>query len=189
MPSDAASTADITRLLKRWGAGEEAARDILIPLIYERLMVLAHSSLKSVPSLATLRPTALVNEAFLKIDNSRLDIHDRGHFYALAARVMRQVLVDRARSSSRAKRGGGQLQVTLSNIHGERDVDIDMLALDQALDDLARFHARAAETVQLSYLAGFSAAEIAEHLGVSPRTVERDQRFGRTWLRDRLFPD
>lgn len=189
MPSDSASTADITRLLRRWGAGEEAARDVLIPLVYERLKVLAHSNLKSVPALATVRPTALVNEAFLKIDNGHLDVRDRGHFYALAARVMRQVLVDRARASGRAKRGGGQLQVTLANIEGEAEVDIDMLALDQALDHLESLHARAVEAVQLSYLAGFGVAEIADYLDVSLRTVERDLRFGRAWLRDRLSLD
>ncbi|MGD8358032.1 MAG: ECF-type sigma factor [Lysobacterales bacterium] len=178
---------DVPGLLERWGEGDDAARDALIPLVYDRLKVLARGSRASVGRFDTLQTTALVNEAFLKLNSGFVDVESHGHFYALVARVMRQVLVDHARRSSRERRGGGWVRVTMSvSDIATNDPDIDMLALDQALEGLSQVSPRAVSVLELTYFAGLSAQKVAAGLGVSSRTIERDLRFGRAWLRDQL---
>jgi len=187
MGGDSYSTTDVSELLERWSAGDEVARNELIPLVYHRLKILAHRSMDSGGRFSTLQTTALVNEAFLKLDSGSFDIASHGHFYALVARIMRQVLVDHARRSSREKRGGGWVRVTMKI--GEvmaNDPNIDMLALNDALDRLAETSPRSVSVIELSYFVGLSIDEIAASQDVSTRTIERDLRFARAWLRDQL---
>lgn len=132
----------------------------------------------------TLQPTALVNEAYLRLAGSAdLRITDRKHFLALAARVMRQVLVEHARARQRVKRGGDPLRVTLgSDLVAAETPVFDLLALDQALERLARLSEQQVRIIELRYLAGLSVEEVAEVLGVSPTTVKRDTAMARAWL-------
>jgi RNA polymerase sigma factor (TIGR02999 family) len=134
-----------------------------------------------------LQPTELVAEAWLKLDHADLEPMHRRHFIALSARIMRQVLVDHARRRQADKRGGGWLHVTLSRLEHDPDVGaFDLLALDDAMDRLAERHSRAANVIELHYFGGMTADESAAHLNVTPRTIERDLRFGRAWLKDHL---
>jgi len=179
----------ITRLLKRWSGGEEDARAELLPLVYQRLRQLADRQLRGESPGHTLQPTALVNEAFMRLDRSDIDFNDRRHFYVLAAATMRRVLVDHARSRARARRGGGRARVTLGAADREQTApEFDILDLDRALAELERTHERVGRAIELTYFAGLEGRELAEHLDVSLRTVERDLRFGRAWLKEQLAP-
>ena len=186
-PSNAEeSRRQITRLLEKWGRGDRAAANALLPMVYDQLHRLA-KRLTGVPAGTGLQPTELIAEAWLKLDRGDLDAAHRRHFFALSARVMRQVLVDQARRRAAAKRGGDWQQVTLHT----RDLaaggePVDLLALDEGLDALARLNPRAAEAVDLHYFGDLDSVEIAEHLDVSERTVQRDLRVGRAWLKQRL---
>jgi RNA polymerase sigma factor (TIGR02999 family) len=178
----------ITRLLKRWSGGETDAREELLPLVYQRLRRLAEHQLQGETPGHTLQPTALVNEAFMRLDQGSIDWNDRRHFYALAARTMRRVLVDHARGRRRARRGGDFTRVTLSAAEREQTKDaFGILDLERALGELERNHQRVGEAVELTYFGGLEAQEVATHLGVSTRTVERDLRFGRAWLKEQLI--
>lgn len=178
---------DITVLLKRWSGGESGARDQLLPLVYQRLRRLAGQQLDREAPGHTLQPTALVNEAFLRLDRSDIDYNDRRHFYALAATTMRRVLVDHARARSRVRRGGEFTRVSFSSAEPSQPTDeFDVLDLDRVLADLEEAHQRVGKALELTYFGGLEAVEVAAHLGISSRTVERDLRFGRAWLRERL---
>ena len=191
--SDAPETPDgdlprreITRLLEQWGRGDRAAGHALLPMVYDQLHRLA-KRLTGVPAATGLQPTELIAEAWLKLDRGDLDAAHRRHFFALSARVMRQVLVDQARRRAAARRGGDWQQVTLHT----RDLagggePVDLLALDEGLEALARLNPRAAEAVDLHYFGDLESSEIAEHLQVSKRTVQRELRVGRAWLKQRL---
>lgn len=178
---------EITRLLVRWADGESGAAEALLPLIYDQLRVLARRVSGGAESAAALQPTELVAEAWLRLDQAELGPMHRAHFLALAARVMRQVLVDHARRRGAGKRGGGAVHVTLSGIANAAEPEaLDMLTLDEGLDRLARVHPRAAEAIELHYFGGLTGQESAERLAVTARTVERDLRFGRAWLKNWL---
>ncbi len=181
------TTDQITRLLGRWRAGEEQARDALIPLIYERLRTLAEREFHSERGDHTLQPTALVNEAFLQLDRADVDFNDRRHFYSLAARTMRRLLVDHARSKRRDKRGGDRVRVQLNEIDltGEGPT-ADMLDLTDALEELEGLNARVSLAMELMYFGGLNRQEVAEQLEISPTTLDRDLRMGRAWLKRRL---
>jgi RNA polymerase sigma factor (TIGR02999 family) len=179
--------AEITRWLRRWSDGETGAADSLLPLVYQHLHLLARRLVRQPASPVELQPTELIAEAWLKLDRGELDATHRQHFFALSARVMRQVLVDHARKRLADKRGGGWHSVTLSSAGPSPDKSpVDVLALDQGLSRLAEIHPRAAQAVELHYFGGLTDAESAEQLGVTRRTVERDLRFGRAWLKDHL---
>jgi len=181
------SNDQITRLLGRWRAGEERAREVLLPMIYDRLRAIATREFSSERGDHTLQPTALVNEAFMQLDRAEIDFNDRRHFYALAARTMRRLLVDHARARRRDKRGGEQVRVQLTEVDltGEGPT-ADMLDLVDALDELEDLNVRVSQAMELMYFGGLTRQEVADQLEVSPTTLDRDLRIGRAWLKRRL---
>ena len=176
--------------------GAPEAMDRLLPLVYGDLRRMAHRQLAAEPSGHTLSTTALVHEAYLRLaDQSRAEWADRGHFFAVAARVMRRVLVDYARRHRAERRGGaGQQRVALEDADGAgalvaaRRAD-ELLALDEALARLALVDERLCRVVECRFFAGLSEAETSEALGVSHRTVARDWRMARAWLHEALRDD
>lgn len=182
---------DITRMLHSWREGDTDARDALFAAVYEDLhrMAIARTGDRGD---ATLRPTALVHDAVLRLLGADVGYADRAHFFALASTKMRAVLVDHARARAAAKRGGGALAVTLSHADAQAAADADgrgefeVLALHQALERLAERDPRAAQAVEMAYFGGMSQPEIAVVLALSVQTVERDLRFARAWLNRQL---
>jgi len=178
---------EITGLLERWSRGDRDALAQLMPIVYARLHALADRAMRRERRDHTLQATALVHEAFLRLaDTSPPSWCDRRHFYAVAARVMRRTLVDHARGSAAERRGGGWHRVTLGDPESSRESPVDLLALDEALDELARLDARKARVVELRFFSGLSVAETAEVLAVSKPTVVLDTRLARAWLYSRL---
>ena len=177
--------ADITGCLQRWKAGDGAALDELGVLVQGQLRELAALRLRSERA-STLQPTALVNEAMLRLLGTEVDWRDRAHFFAFAALHMRSVLVDQARARQSQRRGGDQLQVTLSPELVDPAADLGILELHQALDGLAEVDADAARVIELSYFGGLQREEVAEVLGCSVSSVFRALRFGQAWLRQAL---
>lgn len=165
-------------------AADPPELDLLLPEIYDELRRLAASALRREQRAHTLQPTALVNEAYLRLARSPgLQIFDRKQFLAITARVMRQVLVEHARARQRIKRGASPLRVTLGEeLAASAPPLFDLLALDQALERLARLSDQQVRIVELRYLAGLSVEEVAEVLDVSPTTVKRDTAMARAWL-------
>lgn len=178
---------DISNLLRDWRGGDTGARDRLVALLYPELRALADRQLRGERANHTLQPTALVNEAFLKLSAlDRMDLRDREHFVRLAARVMREVLVDYARRRKAAKRDGGH-PVTLTGLDVAADTGgVDALALDGALDRLEKIDPEKARVVELRYFGGLSIEETAEAMGNSPATVKRHWQSARAWLFDAL---
>ena len=179
----------VSELLRAWGEGDRGALDALVPLVYSELRSQAQRALRREGVGHTLQPTALVHEAFLRlVDQRRAHWESRTQFFAVAAQVMRRVLVDHARTRLSAKRGGGAHQVTLADVgSGETNAtDVDVLALDEALGRLTTLDSAKARLVELRYFAGLSIAETAEALGVSPSTVDREWAVARRWLRREL---
>jgi RNA polymerase sigma factor (TIGR02999 family) len=175
---------EVSELLADWSKGDEAARDELIPLIYDELRRLAGYHMARERSGHSLQATALVNEAYLRlIDQRKVHWQGRAHFFALASRMMRRILVDSARKRRYAKRGGGQAQVSLDEamIVGQEGTP-DMIALDDALDRLAAIDPRKSQVVELRYFGGLNMEEIAEVLKVSAITVRRDWSTAKAWL-------
>ncbi len=175
---------DVTQLLLDWRAGDEVALGRLMPVIYEDLHRQAAGYLRHERVDHTLQPTALINEVYLKlIDQNRIRWRNRAQFFGVAAQLMRRILVDHARKRRRGKRGGGAIRVPLeaaAGAGGERDVDL--VALDGALDDLAKLSPRQGRVVELRFFAGLTIDETAEVLDVSPATVKIDWRMARAWL-------
>lgn len=177
----------VTNLLRAWRKGDRQALDDLLPLVYQELRSLALRSFRAERRDHTLQPTALVHEAFLRLVSSNVEWTDRAHFFAIAARTMRRVLVDHAREHGAAKRGGGWLRTTLEDgpeIAGTPSVDF--IDLDRALERLAVQDPRAAQGAELHYFGGLSHEETAQVLQISPATVDRDLRLARAWLRREL---
>jgi RNA polymerase sigma-70 factor (ECF subfamily) len=179
------SPQQVTQLLVAWGGGDQAARDELMPLVYEELRRLAHMCISRERQGHTLQTSALLNEAYLRlVDQKNIQWQDRAHFFGIAARLMRQVLVDYARKRNYAKRGGGAHRVPLDEamiVSDERAADV--VALDDALKTLAEIDPRQSQIVELRFFGGLSIEETAQVLAVSPGTVMRDWTLAKAWLR------
>jgi RNA polymerase sigma factor (TIGR02999 family) len=180
-------SSEVTQLLAQWSAGDASARERLIPLVYEELRTLARRCLARRPA-QTLQSTALVHEAYLRmVRQDALQVENRGHFFALAARVMRAVLVDHARSRGAAKRGANPLTVVFDDamaLSGKPGVDL--VALDDALKALAAIDARQSQIVELRFFGGLSVEETAQVMNVSPATIKREWATARLWLHHEL---
>jgi RNA polymerase sigma factor (TIGR02999 family) len=181
-PSD-----EITDLLRRWGDGDAAALDRLMPLVYERMRQLAHQRLRREPD-ASLNTTALVHETYLKlVDSSRVDVRDRGHFLGLASRVMRHLLVDHARRRKAVKRGEGDAPLSLDGGEWLPDDALDSVAaLDDALQRLEFIDERRSRILEHRYFGGLTLEETALALDISVATVKRELRSARAWLATQL---
>lgn len=180
----------ITRLLERWQAGDEDAFAALTPMVYQTLRRLAARHLRSESPGHTWQPTDLVHEAFLQMADADVDWNGRAHFYAVAARQMRRLLIDHARGKQRSKRGGDQIRVTLvEDSVPAQEASLDLLDLDRALEALAGQDARKAEIIELHVFGGLSYEEMAKLLDVSAATVKRDLRFARAWLTREMRAD
>jgi RNA polymerase sigma factor (TIGR02999 family) len=178
----------ITQLLHRWQQGDMDAREHLFEALYSDLMLIARNRLSQQTN-GTLQPAALVNESLMRLLGAEADYKDRAHFVAIAALKMRSVLVDHLRARAADKRGGNAEQLTLSHadqVPDEAGIGYDVLALHQALNQLAELEPRAASTIELTYFGGMSRDEIALVLDVSAPTVDRDLRFARAWLNRQL---
>ena len=178
-------THEVTGLLLAWSAGDQTALDRLVPLVYDELRRLARSYMRQERADHTLQTTALIHEAYLRlIDAREVRLENRTHFFAVAARLMRQILVDFARTRGYQKRGGDARQVSLDEalIIGQPR-DEELLALDEALSALAQTDERKSCVVELRFFGGLTEAETAEALQVSPETIRRDWRLAKSWLR------
>jgi RNA polymerase sigma factor (TIGR02999 family) len=172
----------VTELLGRWRDGDQDALGALVPLVYQDLRRLAHYYLRSERPDHTLQSTALVHEAYLRMLGGQPAAENRPHFIAVASRLMRQILVDYARSRGATKRDGG-CRISLENVEAiPVNGDADLLALDSALDELSRIDERQAKIVEMKFFGGLSAPEISEALGLSRATVDRDWAVARVWL-------
>ena len=179
-----AETPQITQLLLAWGGGNKAALNELTPIVYDELRRLAKTYMRGQRPGHTLQTTALVNEAYLRlIDSSRIDWQDRTHFFAMAARLMRRILVDFARARNSLKRGGDMQKVSFEEaLAVPLEPETDLVALDDALKKLAELNPRQSQVVELRYFGGLSEEEIAATLEISVRTVRRDWSVARAWL-------
>jgi RNA polymerase sigma-70 factor, ECF subfamily len=176
---------DVTRLLARWKDGDQAALQELVPIVHEELRRLARRQMAGERPGHMLQPTALVNEAYLRLVNlKQMQWQDRAHFFAMGARLMRRILVDVARSHGYRKRGGGAQQVSFTEALdvAEAGQATDVVALNDALDALAAVDARKSQVVELRFFGGLSVEEAAEVLNVSRETVKRDWTFAKMWL-------
>ena len=184
MASDTSGRPPLTELLLAWGDGDESALDQLVPLVHRELRQLAQHAMARERPNHTLQPTALVNEVYLRLAEMK-DVKwaDRAHFFALSARLMRRILVDMARARAFQKRGGGARAVAFSDSTvAAPDTREDIVALDEALERLAKIDSRRSQVVELRFFGGFGVEETAEILGVSRHTVMRDWTLARTWL-------
>ena len=182
---------NVTELLLSWGQGDTGALDRLVPLVYDDLRRVARGHLRRERPGHSLQATALVHEVFLRlVDVDRMTVQSRTHFFALSARLMRQILVDYARRQQAGKRGGGATVIGLSDAAGAPAPTstsmVDVLALDEALDALSSFDAQQCRVVELRFFAGFNIPEAADALGVSTATVEREWAMAKAWLHQRL---
>ncbi len=178
----------VTGLLIDWSEGDQAAHEELMPLVYEELRRLAGAQLRSERGSHTLQATALVNEAYLRlIDQSRVRWRNRAHFFAIAARMMRRILVDHARREGAAKRGGSMQRVTLDEeVSAGAEPDVELVALDDALQALAKLDPVLSQLVELRFFAGMTIEETAAVLDISSATVKREWTSARAWLYRRL---
>ena len=177
-------SSELTRLLKQWRDGDAEAGDQLWPIIYGELKDLAHQMLRHRRRRGPLQTTTLVHELYPRLlGNEELTWNDRGHFFAIAARAMRFILVDQLRRRRAAKRGGDEVFVPLDEaIELAVEVDVDLLALDDALKDFERYDHRKCRIIELSYFAGMTYKEIAQLMEISPATVKRDLQTAKMWL-------
>ena len=179
----------ITQLLAKWSTGDQSALDQLMPLVYDELRRLARGYLRRERAEHTLQPTALVNEAYLKlVDQKNARWQNRAQFYGIAAQLMRRILVDHARVKHAEKRGGAaqqRLSITSAEILATKP-DLDLLALNEALEELTAMDPQQGRIVELKFFGGLSIEETAEVLGISHATVERDWKMARAWLRRKL---
>lgn len=179
---------NVTQILSELSGGSVDAADRLLPHVYEELRALAGSFFQSQRANHTLQPTALVHEAYMRLVRSDSSWNSRKHFYDIAAMAMRQLLTDHARRQGRQKRGGDANRVTLSDA-GEDSTVVDIVALDDAMTRLSQLDPRQARIVELRFLAGLSVEETADVLETSARTVKRDWRVAKAWLRTQLSGD
>jgi len=184
-------SSEITELLRRWSAGEVAALDNLMPVVERELRQIARRSLRKERPGHTLQSIELVNEAYLRlVDQTRAQWQNRAHFFAIAAHIMRRVLLDHAKKRHRAKRGAGANQISLSDVAVMfPQKSPDLIALDEVLTRLARVDRLKSQIVELRYFGGLSLAEAAEVLKVSPVTVSRHWHLAKAWLKCELSQD
>ncbi|MCI0604892.1 sigma-70 family RNA polymerase sigma factor [bacterium] len=183
-----ASSKEITEILRHWSDGDRAALDELIPLVYDELRRKAGFYLRRQRSNHTLQPTALVNEVYLRMARqSHIVLQNRAHFFAVAARIMRQILVNHAEAHNAAKRGGTAYRVTFNDaITPGKHKDLDVTAVDLALKKLAAMDVRKSRIIELHFFAGLTSEEIAEVLEVSLSTVKRESKLAKAWLYSEL---
>jgi RNA polymerase sigma-70 factor (ECF subfamily) len=181
---------DITALLQAWSRGDRAALDALLPAVYGELRHQAERYMRRQPAGHTLQTTALVHEAYLRLVDQQTEWKSRAHFFGVAAKAMRSILVDHARAHRAAKRGAGAARMTLGQIGdiADRKAEVDVLDLDQALQRLGELDPEKGRLVELRYYGGLSIEEAAEVLEISPATVKRQWSTARTWLRRELSP-
>ncbi|MBI1762808.1 MAG: sigma-70 family RNA polymerase sigma factor [Acidobacteria bacterium] len=175
--------AGVSQLLLAWGQGDEGARDQLIPLVYEELRRLARQHMRRERPGQTLQTSALIHEAYLRLVGQSVPWQNRAHFFGIAARLMREILVNRARDRQRLKRGGAQQPVSLSaaaEVASGRAIEV--LALDDALKSLAELDLRKSQIIELRFFGGLTTAEMATVLGLSDSTIEREWRLAKAWL-------
>ncbi len=182
------SERDVTQLLVKWRKGDKQALERLMPLVYDELHQRAAAYLARERPGHTLQPTALVHEVFLRLVNQKnLEWANRAHFLGVAAQLMRLILVDHARAQRAAKRGGGAQRITLGEAaHPHQPKDVDLLALDEALQGLEKLDTRQSRIVELRYFGGLNIDETAEVMSISPATVKREWRMAKAWLHSRL---
>ena len=179
---------NVTQLLEKWGEGDESALAELMPVIYSELRRLADAYLRRERRDHTLQPTALVNEAYLKlVGQQRVRWQNRAHFYGVSAQLMRRILVDHARARQAQKRGGADYRLSLEHVDPASDSpDLDLLAVHEALERLAAKDSQQARVVELRFFGGLSIEEAAEVMGIGHATVEREWKMARAWLRREL---
>jgi RNA polymerase sigma-70 factor (ECF subfamily) len=181
------SVQGVTQLLERWNSGDQAALDELMPLVYGELRRIAESHFRRQQP-HTLQPTVLVHEVYLRlVGHDNISWQGRAHFFGVAAKTMRNLLVDHARSQKASKRGGSQLRLSFAEADlPHKQAEVDFMALDQALKELAKLNPQYGQVVELRYFGGLTIEETAEVLGVSHATIERDWKFARVWLKREL---
>ena len=186
-----APTEQATRLLIDWSNGNREAAAGLMPLVYDELRMLARSYLQRERADHTLQATSLVHEAYLRlVDHKTISWQNRAHFFGVAAQLMRRVLVDHARRHRTEKRGGVWTKVEFDEaVTPETGRSLDVIALDDALNDLATLNPQHSKIVELRFFGGMNTEEVAEVLDISPRSVQREWRMARAWLRRQLFGD
>ena len=182
---------EVTQLLTRWSNGDRDARDKLIPLVYDELRRRANSYMNGQPPGHTLQTTALIHEAYVRlVDQHNVQWQNRAHFFGIAAQLMRRILVDHARAKKRVKRGGSDVRVSLNDatvaIKGQ---DLDVVALDEALECLAQIDEQQSRVVELRFFSGLTVEETAEVMGISKATVKRDWSMAKAWLHRELTGD
>jgi len=175
---------NVTQLLIGWSNGDKDALDALMPVVYDELRRQASRYLRRERVGHTLQTTALIHEAYLRlIDQRNVHWQNRAHFYGIAAQLMRRILVDHARTKKRAKRGGSDVRVSLSKANVlAKGQDLDIVALDEALERLAAIDEQQSKVVELRFFSGLTVDETAEVLGISPATVKRDWSMAKAWL-------
>lgn len=174
---------EVSRLLRAWSLGEKAAFDALMPLVYEELRRMAKRQWRRQPAGQSLDATALIHEAYLRLaDQTDVRWQNRAHFFGVAAKAMRHIVIDHVRTRGAAKRGGRARRVPLHAVSIAIERPVDLVALDDALQSLATLDPRKSQVVELKYFGGLTVREIAEVLHVSEETVARDWRLARTWL-------
>jgi RNA polymerase sigma factor (TIGR02999 family) len=188
---EAAASRDVTVLLHAWSGGDNVAAERLTELVYAQVRAIAGKHLRQFGGRMTLQPTELAHELFLRLIGADIAWQDRRHFYGVVSVAMRRILVDGVRARSSERRGGGNVHVTLSAAENffPDEVDAngsDAFALDEALDALRALDVRKSEVVELTYLLGLKREEIAEVMAISVPTVDRELRFARAWLKQRL---
>jgi RNA polymerase sigma factor (TIGR02999 family) len=184
-----ASTQSVTDLLQAWASGSQEALEQLFPLVYDELRRQARRYMRAQPAGHTLQATGLVHEVYIRlVDQSAVEWKGRAHFFGVAAKAMRSILVDHARARNAAKRGGATRAITLEDAGGiaGAEASVDVLALHEALGQLAELDRRKSELVELRYFGGLGIEEAAAMLGISPATVKRDWTTARAWLRREL---
>ena len=181
-----ADTRQVTELVRRLGQGGDEVADELLPLVYERLRAIANAQFARQPEGHTLQATAIVHEAWIKLAGGERDWEGRSHFFAVAAKAMRQVLTDYARARRTDRRGQGWRRLTFDESLSSEQPDHDLLDMEDALQRLAEANERHARVVELRLFGGLTVDEIAQLLGVTPRTIKLDWRSARAWLRHAL---
>lgn len=179
---------NVTDLLNAWGAGDKGAFDELVTVVYDELRRQAARYLRHENPGHTLQTTDLIHEAYLRlVDQKNPHWQNRAHFFGIAAQLMRRILVDHARARHRAKRGGGNIRISLDEeVAGGKSRDLELIEIDEALNRLAEIDLQQSKIVELRFFSGLNVDETAQVLGISPRTVKRSWRFAKAWLRREL---